>query len=149
MRKTLEKGCLVIFVSLFSLIGVVMVGMGINQFIEYRQLGEDGVVVTGRMIDHYFSTSDDSTTYYMVYEFAAADDRIYRDEQAVKKEIYDDFERGGSIQIEYDADNPTLSKVAGTNSIWTPLGVFCFGMCWSSIVLMFWGSWAYGKVKRV
>jgi hypothetical protein len=145
MRSVIQKGCSVIFVMIFVLVGVGMVGISVKEFIDYRQLREDGMVVRGRMIDRYISTSEDSTSYYLVYEFAAANDRIYRDKQSVDRDLYDDFERGGSIQIEYDADNPTLSKVAGTNSVWTPLVLFCFGMGWTVFSLIFLGYQSYTK----
>jgi Protein of unknown function (DUF3592) len=143
MQKILgcfNLGCGTIFLIPFVLVGFFMMGAAVYQYKDYKKLNENGTLVEGRMLEQRFSESDDSTYYYITFEFAASNDQRYVKEQGVSREEYERFERGGAVDIEYDINDPTLAKIAGTNTLTQPAFLFIFGLVWNGIISVLIGS---------
>lgn len=138
-----NRGCsfCLLVLMLLLLIGIAMVGGAYIQYQEFLRLRQVGVVTDGQMIERRYSTSDDSTTYYLTYRFQAAE-KTYTREQSVKKGRYNRFERGGHLEILYDPQNPHLSRIQGTNN--PPTFFMLFGVGWMIVMLGVFAGFIHG-----
>lgn len=89
---------------------------------SYILLRSNHEVVEGRLTNKYISESEDTTTYYAVFEYRV-DDQRYENRHSIRRRLYDTLENGMPLDIAYATRDPSVSRLAGTISIWTPLGI--------------------------
>ncbi|NDJ77638.1 MAG: DUF3592 domain-containing protein, partial [Chloroflexi bacterium] len=105
---------LVLVVGLFIFFGVGVVGL-VNDI----KLDQNGVETTGRVIDSEEREGDDSTSYYIEYEFRAVEkDRKVTAEKQVSWSNYSRWrEKGSSVRVRYLPSNPSVNELVGDNTV--------------------------------
>lgn len=98
-------GVMLIFWAFLLFLGVAMLRLSYGAISNNAHLLANGISYTGRMAERYIETSDDSSTYYIVYEhnFREGD---YARKIRVSKEVYNNFELGGQQELLLDPDDP-------------------------------------------
>ncbi len=111
---------------------------------EYFRLSSAGVTTLATVVDRYTSESDDSTDYYIVYEFRYSkpdgEPVVQRDEDRVSFDEYKRLGQGMKIQVIYDPNDPTISSVKPPDIIelvkTTGVLVFRLGFLPCSVILL-------------
>jgi hypothetical protein len=104
-----------LFWTLFSAIFVVAgIWFYISGYMQYNRLVQEGVpawaVITKLEIDN----SDDSTSYYVYYQFRAkanGDVSRFDDHDSVSSSLYNSLKTGQQIEILYAASDPTTTVI--------------------------------------
>lgn len=131
-----------IFVTLFFLLPMTITG-----WIEYVRLRDAGVTTPATVVDRYISESDDSTSYYIVYEFRHTlpngEPAVQQDEDSVSSDEYDRLEQGMQIEIIYDPNDPTISDMQPPD-IFEPVLMTGFTIIWAGFWNGMSGFMSYG-----
>lgn len=136
-RKTLGHGspfalgCVGAFFSVFVLFGVGMMLMTLRDTYEWFVIMQQGMATTAQYIDRRVSSSDDSDSHYVTYQYTVGDTR-YTHEQQVREDMYNRAEVGGRVEVVYARSNPQIAAVEGTNS--PPIGFLLFSLLWNGII---------------
>ena len=85
--------------------------VAINQDAIAKRFEANGVPVTARIIEHYFTVSrdsdgDETTTYWLDLEFELESGETYLRQKSVPRWVYDETEKGGTYDISYLRDEP-------------------------------------------
>jgi hypothetical protein len=127
-------GCVMLVFIPFLIVGLFFLGYGIKSLIEWQQLTTEGVTTRGKFIDRSISyDSDDDESYYVTFQFGL-NNQTHVVEQNVDSGTYDRAETGAPVDIVYVPDNPTLARVAGTESSPVDLFIMAFSLCWNVFV---------------
>lgn len=124
-------GCISAFIGVFVLFGVGMMLMTLRDTYEWFVISQQGMTTTARYIDRRVSSSDDSDSYYVTYQYAV-NSSDYTREQRVTEAHYNQAEVGGRVDIVYTRSNPQIAAVEGTNS--PPIGFLLFSLLWNAFV---------------
>lgn len=123
MFKTLH-GFLLFFGALFAGIPLIIaIAFGTVAWREHKVLNE-GRHATATIVAKNIDSDSDSTSYYLVYEFVAADGKKYGGRKGVASRYYYSVEQGGSLEIRYDPADPFSVAVPGMST--TPIWVLGF-----------------------
>ncbi len=137
---------------LFLGIGIVvtlffLLPMTISSWIEYFRLSSAGVTTPATVVDRRISTSDDSTSYYITYEFRYVqpngEPAVQRGEDDVSSGEYERLEPGTQIEIFYDPNDPAISDMQPPN-ILDPALITGFMIAWSGLWNGVLGFMSYG-----
>ncbi len=126
-------GCIIAFFSVFALFGVGMMVMTLYDTYEWFVINQQGMTTTARYIDRRMSSSDDSDSYYVTYQYSL-NSTDYTREQQVAKALYNNAEVGGRVEIVYARSNPQIAAIEGTNNL--PLSLLIFSLIWNAFVLI-------------
>lgn len=136
-RQTLASGnrfllgCVGAFFSVFVCFGIGMMVMTLRDTYEWFVIMQQGMTTTAEYIDRRISSSDDSDSYYVSYEYTVANN-LYTYEQHVSEDIYNRAEVGGRVDIVYARSNPEVAAVQGTNN--PPIGFILFSLVWNGLI---------------
>jgi len=110
------SGYNVLFELIFVLVGLLMsLSFGLDVVRENILLSQEALIVQGRIINRYIDEDDDGTTYHVVFEYVA-NDRRYERRQQVGESEYGRYEQGMTLDIEYSRSDPSVARLAGTNT---------------------------------
>ncbi len=106
------------FFSCFILI--ILCGfLSFDELNTYIRLSRASVTSPATVVGRYTSKSDDSTNYYIVYEFRYSkpdgEPVVQRDEDRVSFDEYEWLEPGTQIEVFYDPSDPTISALQHPN----------------------------------
>jgi len=127
-----EKWKWAIFLIIF---GLLFGGIPGYMFVKEIQLKNNGITTNGIVIDKWYDSDDDGTSYHVEYEFITQDGQEISDTYQVGKDTYRTVKNGSTLPIIYVPDEPTNNGVVGESWIWFFLifvavgsGVFLLGM---------------------
>jgi hypothetical protein len=107
--------CLILFFAMLISCGFV----SFNELNEFFRLSSAGVITSATVVDRYTRESDDSTNYYIVYEFRYSkpdgEPVVQRDKDRVSFDKYERLEPGMQIEVFYDPNDPTISALQHPN----------------------------------
>lgn len=111
-----NAGCLLIFGLVWTVFSVFLVIALINSFvseyIEYYQLSRQGISAQATVTWLETQESDDSTSYYVYYEFIAHNvDAVVEDSDRISSALYSALKIEQKIEILYLPTHPTISAV--------------------------------------
>lgn len=102
----------------FALLGAIFLMLAIGGHVlesnTYRQLTQEGVVVQGLVRSLRVEEDDDSTTYYVDYQFTApinGDPTRIQGSQSVSSDLYRSLREGQTVPVRYAASDPYLSTL--------------------------------------
>jgi hypothetical protein len=133
----LGLGCTALFLLPFVAIGLFVIIFAGTEWRNYYILDTSGVVVRGQYTDKYITTDDDDggTTYYVDYVYEV-NERPFIGNHSVSWDVYNRAGIGEGVSILYAPNDPSLSRIEGTNDISTPVFLTFFAVCWN---LISWG----------
>ncbi|MBI1277296.1 MAG: hypothetical protein GC179_04125 [Anaerolineaceae bacterium] len=142
----LGVGCLTIFLSIFVIVGVFMLGTALSDTYNWFAINQSGIGNTAQLTNRRISSGDDSDTYYVSFRFNH-NGKNYLREQKVNWDIYNSAEIGGRVDIVYAPSNPQGAKLTGTNS--APTWMLFFALIWNAIIglIVFFVIQQYRRVK--
>jgi hypothetical protein len=127
-------GCILLVFIPFLAVGLFFLAYGVKSVYEWQRLTAEGVTTRGKFIDRSISyDSDDDESYYVTFQFGL-DNQTYVVEQNVDSGIYSRAETGTVVDVVYVPDNPTLARVAGTETSPVDAFMLVFGLCWNGFV---------------
>lgn len=135
------RGCVLLFLLPFILVGICTLVWSISEAVSFRQLSDHGVVVNGAIEGKRLSEGDNTTSYLIAYRFDH-NGLTYRGEQNVDWAFYNSAEAGAPVQVLYLPDTPGLSRLAAQNE--PPTFLFIFAVIWNAFVWIIAGTWFYG-----
>lgn len=112
-----KDGFFLLFGSLFGGIPLIV---GVAMFVSMQReadLLENGRHATASVVSKHISSDNDSTSYYIVYEFVAADGKSYGGQKSVNNREYYGMEKGAQFEIRYAADDPFRVAIPGITGI--------------------------------
>jgi hypothetical protein len=130
------QGCLLLFMSLFVLAGLVIAGDMIRRWTHVLILHVSYAEVEGRVIGRWIE-SDEGATYYVTYRFVA-NDQIHTVEEAVAKATYHSVEEGQRHTVRYAKRDPSIATIQ-PGRIGGLLALTGFCLVWDGLVFSF--SW--------
>ena len=110
-----------VFLLLFSAIGLPFgLRWGLREYNELTLLRESSVPTKATVLGKRVDRSGDDDDYYISYAYQApspdGDGRLqFSREESVDRSTYRSAEKGGSIQIIYAADDPSISRIGKVN----------------------------------
>jgi hypothetical protein len=137
------SGCNVLFALIFVLAGLMPLSFGLNMLRENILLSQEALIVQGRIINRYIDDDDDGTTYHVVFEYVA-NDRRYEQRQQVGESEYGRYERGLVVDVEYSPSDPSVARLAGTNTWVFTFFLLGFAVLW----MLFSGFFLAGMVNE-
>lgn len=110
-------GC---FMIIFPLFGLLAFGASIRDLIRNGQLDRTGITVPATVTGSEIDTDDDSTTYYITYQFYATtgqqEGQQFTNTRSVDRAGYNRYGTAGTrIDVRYDPNDPTYSDLAVVN----------------------------------
>lgn len=105
-----QSGCLALFFSFFSLIGILFTLMVISDIVSTLQLSLSGINGRAVITDMEIDDSGDTTSYELVYEYRA-NAQAYTQRDTVDRSRYVSTEIGQSVDILYLPTQPQLSRL--------------------------------------
>ncbi len=105
------------FAWLLVLASLSILFSGLNMLRENVLLNSESVPTEGHILDRYIEQDSDGNnpTYYVVFEYTANDRRLSRKQQ-VDGSFYDRAEQGMQLAVEYSSADPSVARIAGTDS---------------------------------
>lgn len=130
-RLPREQGCLLLFLSIFVLAGLLVAAEVVRQWVEVILLSTSYAATQGQVLDRRIE-SDEGATYYVTYRFVA-DDQAHTVEEVVAKATYHSVEDGQYLTVRYTRRNPTITTIE-PGRIGGPLILTAFCLVWNGIV---------------
>lgn len=119
-----------VIIAIPSAIGLLLVWSGVAGVINARALQSRGVRTKGTIVGAVRMTGTRTITYNSVVEFTGSDARSHRFELYTGSGVTEDeVEKGKSVDVVYDADNPERAVIAGSEgSIPGSMATATFGL---------------------
>lgn len=134
-KANMAPGCMLLFILPFVAAGLVVIFFAVREWNRYQILSTTGVTTRGEYTGSRIDNDDDGTTYYLSYRFETGE-QVYIDEHSVSYDLYRSGEKGAPVDILYAPSDPSISRIAGTNTLTTPLFLTIFSILWN---LISWG----------
>jgi hypothetical protein len=126
------QGCMLVFLIPFLLIGIGLLGWGIQRRAEWQQISSSGVMVRGQVMDRSISRDADGDIFHVTYGYDH-NGRLFTRSENVSADIYGRAEPGTWVDVVYVPATPTLARLAETNEASQISFVFIFSLCWNGL----------------
>lgn len=133
----MNKGCAVLFILPFILVGIGTLYLTYNEYQEYVELRDSGVETRGRFVDKRISTSTDddgdvSYSYYVIFYFNIGE-QGYDIEEQVDEQFYDRADNGEPLKVIYAPDNPRNATIEPVG-LGDTMAIGIFAAVWNGIM---------------
>jgi hypothetical protein len=126
------QGCMLVFLIPFLLIGIGLIGWGVQRSAEWQQITSRGVLIRGQFMDRSISRDADGDVYHVIYGYDHNGSLFTRSEN-VSSDIYGRAEPGTWVDVVYVPASPSLARLAETNETTEISFVFVFSLCWNGL----------------
>lgn len=145
----------IIFVLLFCipfvLAGLISVSFMGGAWLTWLSFSRDAQPATAIVTEKTTGYPSKSTIYYVAYRYSTPDGHAFTGKGQVSRKRYDSLSAGRQISVEYLANSPATSRLAGEDHLMKPLILTVFCLLWNGFIgtLVAWLARALRQARRL